>query len=93
MDVKSYCDALENQLTGWKSNINDVVVVVDQLPDSAPRAEHIDHCGRKIGWGAAANHSGVLTAKAVFLMKVGLGSGWRKSVEGLPISAQSAAQW
>ena len=34
MDVKSYCDALENQLTGWKSNINDVVVVVDQLPDS-----------------------------------------------------------
>jgi len=34
MDVKSYCDILENQLTGWKSNINDVVVVVDQLPDS-----------------------------------------------------------
>ena len=23
MDVKSYCDTLENQLTSWKANINE----------------------------------------------------------------------
>ena len=34
MDVKSYCDTLENHLTSWKSNINDVVGVVAQLPDT-----------------------------------------------------------
>ena len=34
MAVKSYCDTLENQLTSWKSNIKDVVVVVNQLPDT-----------------------------------------------------------
>ena len=34
MDVKSYCDTLENHLTSWKSNIKDVVVVVNKLPDT-----------------------------------------------------------
>ena len=33
MDVKSYCDTLENQLTSWKANISDVVRIVDELPD------------------------------------------------------------
>ena len=34
MDVKSYCATLENQLTSWKANINDVVRIVDELPDA-----------------------------------------------------------
>ena len=34
MDVKSYCDTLENQLASWRSNINDVVGVVNELPDA-----------------------------------------------------------
>jgi hypothetical protein len=33
MDVKSYCDALEQQLTAWKAKIYDVIRVVDNLPD------------------------------------------------------------
>ena len=32
MDVISYCNNLENQLTGWKAKIYDVIRVVDQLP-------------------------------------------------------------
>lgn len=34
MDVKTYCDTLENQLSSWKANISDVVRVVDELPDA-----------------------------------------------------------
>ena len=33
MDVKSYCDNLEKQLTAWKAKIYDVIRVVDKLPD------------------------------------------------------------
>ena len=33
MDVKSYCDNLEQQLTAWKAKIYDVIRVVDNLPD------------------------------------------------------------
>ena len=29
MDVKSYCDMLENQLVAWKAKIYDVIRVVD----------------------------------------------------------------
>ena len=32
MDVTSYCDNLENQLTGWKAKIYDVIRTVNQLP-------------------------------------------------------------
>jgi hypothetical protein len=32
MDVKSYCDTLEQQLTVWKAKIYDVIRVVDNLP-------------------------------------------------------------
>jgi nitrogenase molybdenum-iron protein alpha/beta subunit len=31
MDVKSYCDTLERQLTTWKAKIYDVIRVVDTL--------------------------------------------------------------
>ncbi len=34
MDVKSYCEALESHLIGWKANINEVVTIVDKLPDN-----------------------------------------------------------
>jgi mevalonate kinase len=33
MDVKSYCDTLEKQLTGWKAKIYDVIRVVDKLTE------------------------------------------------------------
>ena len=33
MDVKSYCDALEQQLVAWKAKIYDVIHLVDKLPD------------------------------------------------------------
>ena len=33
MDVKSYCDILQRQLTAWKAKIYDVIHVVDKLPD------------------------------------------------------------
>jgi hypothetical protein len=33
MDVKSYCDTLERQLSAWKAKIYDVIHVVDKLPD------------------------------------------------------------
>ncbi|UCG06529.1 MAG: hypothetical protein JSV83_21930 [Desulfobacterales bacterium] len=33
MDLKSYCDNLEKQLTGWKAKIYDVIRVVDKLSD------------------------------------------------------------
>jgi len=33
MDVTSYCNTLENQLTGWKAKIYDVIRTVNQLPD------------------------------------------------------------
>ncbi|UCF93660.1 MAG: hypothetical protein JSW39_05740 [Desulfobacterales bacterium] len=32
MDVKSYCDTLDGQLTGWKSKIYDVMRIVERLP-------------------------------------------------------------
>jgi hypothetical protein len=32
MDIKSYCDTLEKQLTAWKAKIYDVIRVVDKLP-------------------------------------------------------------
>ena len=32
MDVTSYCEALENQMTAWKSKIYDVIRIVDKLP-------------------------------------------------------------
>lgn len=32
MEITAYCDKLENQLTGWKAKIYDVIHVVDQLP-------------------------------------------------------------
>jgi hypothetical protein len=31
MDVRSYCDSLETQLTGWKAKIYDAIRVVDRL--------------------------------------------------------------
>jgi hypothetical protein len=34
MDVKSYCEALESHLIGWKANINEVVTILDKLPDN-----------------------------------------------------------
>jgi hypothetical protein len=33
MDVKSYCDMLENQLVAWKAKIYDVIRVVDTISD------------------------------------------------------------
>ena len=38
MDVVSYCDNLENQLTGWKAKIYDVIRAVDQLPANEAQA-------------------------------------------------------
>ncbi len=38
MDVMSYCDNLENQLTGWKAKIYDVIRTVNHLPDSEIKA-------------------------------------------------------
>ena len=38
MDVVSYCDKLENQLTGWKAKIYDVIRTVDQLPANEAKA-------------------------------------------------------
>ena len=32
MELNAYCDKLENQLTGWKAKIYDVIQIVDQLP-------------------------------------------------------------
>jgi hypothetical protein len=31
MDVNDYCDTLEQQLSGWKAKIYDVIRIVDQL--------------------------------------------------------------
>ena len=31
MDVNAYCDTLEQQLSGWKAKIDDVIRIVDQL--------------------------------------------------------------
>jgi len=34
MDVRSYCDKLDRQLTEWKARLYDVIRIVDGLPDS-----------------------------------------------------------
>ena len=34
MDVSSYCDTLERQLTDWKAKIYDVIRIVDKLSDA-----------------------------------------------------------
>jgi hypothetical protein len=31
MDVNAYCDTLEQQLSGWKAKLYDVIRIVDQL--------------------------------------------------------------
>ena len=33
MDVSVYCDTLEKQLSGWKSQLYDVIRIVDKLSD------------------------------------------------------------
>ena len=38
MDVTSYCNSLENQLTGWKAKIYDVIRTVNRLPDNEMEA-------------------------------------------------------
>ena len=38
MEVTAYCDKLENQLTGWKAKIYDVIRTVNRLPDNEMKA-------------------------------------------------------
>ena len=38
MDVTSYCNNLENQLTEWKAKIYDVIRAVNQLPSNETEA-------------------------------------------------------
>ena len=33
MEVSAYCDTLEKQLSGWKSQLYDVIRIVDKLSD------------------------------------------------------------
>ncbi|MGD8963113.1 MAG: hypothetical protein PVF29_18085 [Desulfobacterales bacterium] len=33
MDATSYCDTLEEHLTGWKAKLYDVIRIVDRLPE------------------------------------------------------------
>jgi hypothetical protein len=33
MDVSTYCDTLEKQLSGWKTQLYDVIRIVDNLAD------------------------------------------------------------
>ncbi len=34
MEVESYCDTLDHQLTAWKSKIYDAIRIVDRLPEA-----------------------------------------------------------
>jgi hypothetical protein len=35
MDVKSFCDSLDDELTGWKAKLNDTMKRLDMMPSGS----------------------------------------------------------